>query len=366
MRIEDVAVHRIPVNHRGDWVFVRLVDDAGNVGWGEGSHSTDDDATIARLEHKGAKLRGATVDPSRLLRDIVAGAPADKPGRTVSSALEHAVVDLASRRDGHSVAERFASPGVTPDRTVPVYANLNRMCKDRDPETIRKAAKAALDVGFGSIKFAPFDEVSPENLARDGTDIARPGVERLDALRDAIGTDIDLMIDCHWRFTPDSVPFLGEVARSLDIRWIEDPMPDFDPPTIQRLRDLSGARVTGGEALLVYEDFEALVTSGAVDVLIADVKFVGGIGPLDRICKLAADHGVDFAPHNPSGPVSTAASAHVTAANPNAIILEYCYGEAPWRDAAAVGEEFAGGGLAVAGPGLDIDLDLDAVGPPSS
>ncbi|MEM9683505.1 MAG: hypothetical protein AAF942_09585, partial [Pseudomonadota bacterium] len=180
MRIEDVAVHRIPVNHRGDWVFVRLVDDAGNVGWGEGSHSTNDAETIVRLEEEGAKLRGATVDPSQLLKDIAAGAPADKPGRTVSSALEHAVVDLASRRDGQSVAEHFASPGMTPDGTVPVYANLNRMCKDRDPETIRNAAKAALDVGFASIKFAPFDEVSPEKLARDGTDIARPGVERLE------------------------------------------------------------------------------------------------------------------------------------------------------------------------------------------
>jgi galactonate dehydratase len=363
MRVADFEIHRIPVSYRGDWIFVRLFDENGAFGWGEGSNAGDDDAMVSELEKQCAALRGKDHDPAVLRGRIAAEAPADKPRRTAFSALEHAVTDLAARREGQWAAALFAASGVRTKSTLPVYANLNRMCKDRKPAAIVAAAKEAMAVGFKRIKFAPFDEVSPDRIARDGTDIAQPGVERLRALRDAVGTQTELMIDCHWRFTPATMPFLAGVARDLGIRWVEDPLPDFEPAAIRRLRDLSGARVTGGEALLLYDDFVKLVASGAVDVLIADVKFVGGAGPLDRICKMAADHGVDFAPHNPSGPVSTAASAHVAAANPNAIVLEYCYGDAPWRGDVARGEIFTGDTLAVGGPGFGIDIDLNAVGP---
>jgi galactonate dehydratase len=361
MRIADFECHRIPVNHRGDWIFVRVADDLGNAGWGEASSSGDDDAAIAAMTEMVSRLLQVDHDPDVLLAQIRQSAPAEKIPRTAASAVEHAVTELAARCAGTSVAETFADGGSTKD-AVPIYANLNRMCRDRSPDTAAAAARKAVAGGLKRVKFAPFDEVTPDGLVREGTGIAEPGADRLRALRDAIGPDIALMVDCHWRFTPETVPYLGDLARELDIGWIEDPLPELDPDEMQRLRDLSGARIAGGEALLLQEDFEALIRSRAVDVLIADVKFVGGVGPLDWICKLAADQGITFAPHNPSGPIATAASAHVVAANSNAEVLEFPFGEVPWRTDLAAGESLIEDRLAVAGPGYGVALMPDKAG----
>ncbi|MCG8544334.1 MAG: mandelate racemase/muconate lactonizing enzyme family protein [Alphaproteobacteria bacterium] len=366
MRIAEYRVHRVPASHRGDWILLEIHDADGTVGWGEGSSSTDDDATASEIEAVMSALAADEHDLARVRDHLATAAPDDKPRRTAFSAIEHAFTDLAARRNGVSVAAMLAGKGASVMDSVPVYANVNRMCRDRAPDTVAAAGRAAMDGGLTRVKFAPFDEVSPERLAAEGTDIAMPGVERLAALRDAIGPDAELMLDCHWRFAPDTVPFLAEQTRALGIDWIEDPLPDFDPGVMQELRDLSGARIAGGEALLMVEDFEALAESGAVDVLIADVKFVGGVGTLDRICKLAAENGLAFAPHNPSGPVSTAASAHVVAANPNGLILEYAFGEVSWRQEFARGEALIGDRMAVAGPGFGIEIDWNAAGPRES
>ena len=363
MRISEYRVHRVAASHRGDWILLEVRDADGNVGWGEGSSSTDDDATAGEIEGVMSALAPDEHELARLRSHLATSAPDDKPRRTAFSAIEHAFTDLAARRSGVSVAAMLAGDGAPLMDSVPVYANVNRMCRDRAPDTAAAAGRAAIEGGLTRVKFAPFDEVSPERITAEGTDIAKPGIERLAALRDAIGPDPELMLDCHWRFTPETVPFLAEQTRALGIDWIEDPLPDFDPGVMQTLRDLSGARIAGGEALLMYEDFESLAESGAVDILIADVKFVGGIGPLDRICKLAADNGLAFAPHNPSGPVSTAASAHVVAGNPNGLILEYAFGEVSWRQDLARGEILVGDRMTVAGPGFGIEIDWDAAGP---
>lgn len=363
MRISEYRLHRVPASHRGDWLLLELRDTDGNVGWGEGSSSTNDDETAAEIEGIMAALLPDEHELSRLRDHLATSAPADKPRRTAFSAIEHAFTDLAARQAGIAVAAMMAGKGAPLMESVPVYANVNRMCRDRTPDTVAAAGRAAMDGGLTRVKFAPFDEVSPERISAEGTDIAMPGVERLAALRDAIGPNAELMLDCHWRFTPETVPFLAEQTQAFGIDWIEDPLPEFEPLVIQHLRDLSGARIAGGEALLMYEDFEALVESGAIDVLIADVKFVGGVGTLDRICKLAAENGLAFAPHNPSGPISTAASAHVVAANPNALILEYAFGEVSWRTAFATGESLVDDRMAVNGPGFGIIIDMAAAGP---
>ena len=173
------------------------------------------------------------------------------------------------------------------------------------------------------------------------------------------------MLDLHWRFTPKTVPLLASIARTFDVSWIEDPLRVFDPKDTGQLRALSGARITGGETLFTFEDLEKLAKSGAIDLLIADVKYVGGTIELDRICKMAARHGVAFAPHNPSGPISTAASAHVVAANPNAEVLEYSFGEVPWRYDLAEGEILNNGQLRVAGPGYGITIHPEQAGEPT-
>ncbi|MEX2617411.1 MAG: mandelate racemase/muconate lactonizing enzyme family protein [Alphaproteobacteria bacterium] len=364
MKIVETKIHTIPVNHRGNWVLVEVTAADGRSGWGEASDSRDETACIAEIERIGRRLAGREIAPLDAAAGLMKGIAAeDRLARTPPSAVAQALYDLAARQKGMPVAGMLAG-NATVRSTVPVYANVNRMCASRDAATIAAAGKQVIDAGITKVKFAPFDEVSPGALASDGARVVEPGVARLRALRDAIGGAADLMIDCHWRFTHATGPLLAEIAKSLDIRWIEDPFETWDRAAADRLRKLSGARVTGGEDLYTCEALEKLIASGCIDVAIADVKFVGGTGELDRMCKMAARHGVAFAPHNPSGPLCTAASAHVVAANPNAEILEFPYGEVSWRTRLAQGERLLGGVLQVSGPGYGIDIRPDRAGAP--
>ncbi|MBT6094128.1 MAG: hypothetical protein HOH04_04550 [Rhodospirillaceae bacterium] len=375
MKITTTTVHLIPVNHRGCWVLVEIATDQGLSGWGEGSHSGDDTACMAAIERIGAELAATgDIDPLAAAAGLMDGvSTTSRAERTPPSAIAQALIDLAARARGIAVAELLTEdreqgapntvPAYAPNtvpvyapKTVPVYANVNRMCAERDPATIAAAGQLAVRAGINAVKLAPFDEVSPEALEAQRDIVVAPGIERLQALRQGIGADVKLMVDCHWRFTHDFAPLLADIAKFLDIQWIEDPFDNWNRTVADDLRKASDAQITGGEDIYTLPALERLAQSGCVDVLIADVKFVGGTAALDRMCKMAASHGVGFAPHNPSGPLSTAASAHVAAANANALIVEYPFGEVDWRAELAPGEILNHGGIQVAGPGYGIDI----------
>jgi len=363
--VDSARWHQVPVNHRGDWLFVELTSADGQTGWGEASHSGNDAQTARSLSKLCEILKASELPDTGLPKSMVnalANARDDKPERTALSAFEQAIVDLQSRRLQLSVAQLLGEKN--PGETVPIYTNLNRMCADRSPVTVANAGKQALLGGVTWMKFAPFDEVNVQALAEgsQAEALVEPGRQRLAALRDAVGPDVNLMIDCHWRFNPASIAVLAAVAVEFAIAWIEDPFLVLTRELSTQLREQTGALITGGEQFLQFDEFERYCQTAGVDVLIADVKHVGGIGEMDRICKLAAQHRIEFAPHNPSGPISTAASAHVCAANSNARVLEYAFGEVPWRTNFAPNERVSGALIDVSGPGLGVELDLSSAG----
>ena len=372
MRIIAKQLHVIPikhtggqrVSHRGNWILLGLETDTGLIGWGEGSDSHEEDNCIALIDELAGGLLNQEIDLRTVATNLTQSAPPERMPRTARSAIVQALIELDAKAKNISAASYLAEGGTVLE-TVPVYANINRKVKVRTPEVAAQAGLETIQAGITRIKFAPFDEVTPEALEKDGEKVTEPGIARLEALRKAIGPGPELMLDLHWRFTPKTVPLLASIAKTFDVSWIEDPLPVFDPADTGKLRALSGARITGGEALFTFEDLEELSKSGAIDLLIADVKYVGGTIELDRICKMAAHHGVAFAPHNPSGPISTAASAHIVAANPNAEVLEYSFGEVPWRYDLAEGEVLDKGSLAVHGPGYGITIHPDKVGEPA-
>ncbi|MGB7183879.1 MAG: mandelate racemase/muconate lactonizing enzyme family protein [Burkholderiaceae bacterium] len=352
----------VPVNHRGGWLFVELSDADGNIGWGEASHSGDDQRTMEVLRPLLAGLVGQRIDATLIasLGSKFSGEFSDdKCGRTALSAVEQALTDLFCRRNKISVTEYLNSRPLIDEAAVTVYSNVNRMCADRSPQSVAQAARQAVDQGVQRLKFAPFDEVSIPALCAVGASVealTEPGRLRLEALRDAVGRSVYLMVDCHWRFSVEALPFLERIASDLDIKWLEDPVPDQTLEVADRLRDRTGAQVTGGEHLLTHAEYEKYIRTSGVDVVIADVKHVGGISAMFRIAQMAEEHGMQFAPHNPSGPISTAASAHVVFASPNSSLLEYPFGEIDWRSDLAPNESLLTDQLTVIGPGLGVNL----------
>jgi galactonate dehydratase len=106
--------------------------------------------------------------------------------------------------------------------------------------------------------------------------------------------------------------------------------------------------MAGGEILFGVDGFVPLCRQHAVEVIMPDVKHCGGIREMTHIAAMARAENVKVAPHNPAGPVSTAASAHICAVIPNFEILELQWGEVDWRgDLLSPPEQFVQGSLAV-------------------
>ncbi len=367
MKICSTAVHVIPVNHRGNWVLLELNTEDGLRGWGEGSNSKDEERCVEEMVRLGRNLEGKEINAAATTINLIEGLPNKRLPRTPPSAVAQALFDLECRINGVSAAAALTGENngnAKIDENIAFYSNINRRCEDRKPETIAAAGRLVVEAGCTRIKIAPFDEVSPNGLRKEGEKLVEPGIARLAALRKAIGSNIDLMIDNHWRFTSETAPLLASICKEFAISWIEDPLEKWVRKDCDILREGSGGRVVGVEDIYTYGELEDLAKSGCIDLMIADIKFVGGTVELDRICKMAATHGVGFAPHNPDGPISTASSAHVVAANPNAEVLEYSFGEVEWRQSFAKGEQPVGNRMSISGPGYGVDIMFENQGEP--
>lgn len=240
---------------------------------------------------------------------------------TVLGGIEQALLDILARRQGLGVWQMLGGHG---RNEMPVYANINRMVGSRDPKSVAGFARSAVDAGYTSIKFAPFDVP-----AEDGTALETIGLARMQAMRAEVGPDVALMVDCHNRLSPAQLRRILGGLEDLNIFWLEDAVDAADLHGLRQLRASTNLRIAGGEFLFEAAPAQPGIKEGLIDILMPDIKHTGGIL---RGIQLARDAvGVDISPHNPSGPVSTAASAHFMAACPRATLLEVAFGEVPWR-----------------------------------
>ncbi|MCY3661949.1 MAG: mandelate racemase/muconate lactonizing enzyme family protein, partial [bacterium] len=188
------------------------------------------------------------------------------------------------------------------------------------------------------------------------------GVACVEAIREAVGPDVDILIDCHSFFDVDLAIDVARRLRPQRLAWYEEPVAPTDVAATKAIASGIEQRMAGGEFLFGIEGFGALCREQAVDVIMPDVKHCGGLLEARKIAAVAELDGIAVSPHNPSGPVATAASAQLCAGLPNFEILEMQWGEAAWRgDLVLPPERFENGSIAVPdGPGLGVELN-DAV-----
>ncbi|MGA2136101.1 MAG: mandelate racemase/muconate lactonizing enzyme family protein [Bryobacteraceae bacterium] len=363
LRITALEVFVVPVNARGDWTFVRLKTNLGLTGLGEASQGGAREEVQAALKECFELVRGRSPFDIKAYRQsgwsmAKSGGP---PQRVAFAAIEHALWDLAGKAFGAPVYQLFG--GKLRD-AVQVYANINRATDDRSPRGFAANAARAASEGFEAVKAAPFDGYPPSNPA--ATDIRKAadlGVACVEAIREAIGPERDLMIDCHSLF---DVPLAVETARRMEaqrLSWYEEPVAPTRIEELSHIRQSIPQRIAAGERLFGMAGFQALAASGASDVLMPDVKYGGGLMKAHRIAALAELHGREISPHNPSGPVAMAASVQLAAGLPNFEILEYAWGEVTRRgDLVSPPETFERGRIRVPdAPGLGIELNEKVV-----
>ena len=219
--IEPIVVH---VNHRGDWLFVHVHTDAGIIGLGEASHSGSDALAVAALRHFDEVLRGH--DPRQIEAAVqrMLRLDAGRAAHTALSGVEQALWDIVGQELGVPVHRLFG--GAVRER-LRLYANINRHVRGRTPRGFADAAAQAVDEGFGALKLAPFDELIRPDHIRTGPNAAwRIGVERVRAVRQAIGDRVELAVDCHGRMDSSEALIVAAELADCNLFWYEEPVPD--------------------------------------------------------------------------------------------------------------------------------------------
>lgn len=365
LRVTRCELLPVRASERTVWLIVRLSTDAGLTGLGEASdafgfaNTTKQDAARMEAELRTffALVQGTSQLDIEAYRQKAAPLATSLIPATAYSAIEQALWDLAAQALEVPAYDLFG--GKLRD-SLPTYANINRATQPRTPDGFAATAKRAVADGFRSLKAAPFDGFpapgSPASQVSAAVDL---GIACMAAMRAAVGPDIRLMVDCHSFF---DVPLARSVAQRLErynLSWYEEPVaPERTADTVTIHSNIQQP-MAGGEVLFGMQGFEPLVRNHAVDVIMPDVKHCGGLLELTRIAAMARSYGIAVAPHNPSGPISTAASAQVCAGMPNFRMLELQWGETAWRsDLVTPPEHFTQGNYTIsARPGLGIRLN---------
>ncbi len=365
--IAAVDARSIRVSGKTVWTFVRARDSFGRTGWGEATLQGRHRDVHAHVERRTRSLVGATAAaPARESW----GAGVDMADAAAQGGIDQALWDLASQAAGVPLARMLGAPtrGV-----VPLYANVNRGTLDRTPAGFAARAREAAEAGFCAVKIAPFDDVTPERITTpEGRRLVEAGLDRVRAVREAIGDARALMVDCHWRLTEDAAAGVLRALEPETLFWLECPLVEDDAslPALKRLRSLAnglGTRLAGCESMTGVDAFRAFLDAGAYDAIMPDVKYAGGLAELMRIAEEAERRAVACSPHNPTGPIAHLASVHASASIASLPFLEFQYGESPLFFDIVAGEmpDPRGGSSEVPrGAGLGAGLDpakLDAL-----
>jgi galactonate dehydratase len=242
---------------------------------------------------------------------------------------------------------------------VPAYAN-GWYQAERDPQVIATLARTVVERGYRALKLDPFGAASAE-LSAEGR---RRAVEIVAAVRDAVGDDIQILIEMHGRFTPATAVAVAGVLEPYRPEWIEEPVPPENAKALARVRSATRLPIATGERAHTMEDMRPLIEDGLVDVIQVDLTHFGGFLAMKRLAGWADAYSLLMAPHNVCGPVGTMANVHFAVATPNYKVLEHFNDFAdPWVrdlvDAAPQVDAADGCSAAPERPGLGLRLNHD-------
>ncbi|MEE9255207.1 MAG: enolase C-terminal domain-like protein, partial [Pseudomonadales bacterium] len=241
LRVTGLEVIPVTVSERTSWLFVRLSTDVGLQGIGEASlgradrlEELDTFYELARdhspFEIQRYRERGRAIAAAGGLR-----------AATAFSAIEQALWDLTGKALDVPVYQLLG--GVIHD-ALPVYANVNRMTVDRSPAGFARSAALAVENGFSAIKAAPFDGFPSRGSPRG--DIERAidrGIAAMEAMREAVGPEIALKVDCHSHFEVDEAIEIAGRLESVDLDWYEEPISPTRVGETEAIRDAIAQRV---------------------------------------------------------------------------------------------------------------------------
>lgn len=338
--VETFVVGNPPPRHGGRYfIFVTVTTDNGVKGVGEAYVATFNPHLVAKMIEDVADRWLVGSNPFNIesfWRRAYSSGYSSRPDPTlcgVISALEMACWDIIGKETnrpvydllGGRVHEGLRSYTYLYPPSEDAYAPKDEPNLYTQPELAAEQAVVELNKGFTAIKFDPAGPYT----AFDGR---QPSLERLDlseryisALREAVGTQADLLFGTHGQFTPSGALRLAKRLEQYDPLWFEEPVPADDLTGMATVASGTSIPVATGERLTTVSEFAAVLNANAAQILQPNLGRSGGILQGKKIASIAETHHALIAPHCYCGPVVAAANIALATCSPNFLILE-CIG----------------------------------------
>ena len=320
-----------------NWIFVKVVtDQPGLWGWGEATLEWHTRSVVGAVEDISQLLIGE--DPRRIEHlwqmmyrqhfwhgnGIVRG--------TAISGIDIALWDIAGKI--HGVPTHHLWGGRVRDH-IRLYCHLGGgkmedfyQTKPDDAKRFGALAQRAVEDGFTAFK----SMAVPETMPLEGLKPVHYAEACVASMREAVGDNIDIMVDCHARPSPRMGMLFAKALEPYGLYFFEEPCWPETLEDIALIQRAVKTPIATGERLIGAHAFRELLEKRAVSVIQPDITHCGGLSEVRRIAALAEAYRVAVAPHNPQGPVSTAASIEFGFATPSYIICESVHNDVPWRD----------------------------------
>ncbi|RYY56090.1 MAG: mandelate racemase/muconate lactonizing enzyme family protein [Chitinophagaceae bacterium] len=367
----DLKITGIKCGYIKGSLMVKVFTNQEVYGCGEGVDAVT--GTYHLVKNFEARLKGRNpLDVHRLFEDIRKGGffQGAQAGMyiAVMSAIETALWDIAGKV-----------------LNVPVYRLLGGKFRDKirvycdtalyqrslpQPKDFAEAALKSKQMGFNAIKFDLDQANDPAKYDRYNW-TASPGelrrmYDQIAAAREAVGPDVDILVDMHGRYDAVTGHAVAKRMEPLNLLWLEEPTPAENVEAYKSIRDSSSTPIAAGENQYLAYGFRQMLEIGAVDIVMPDLQKAGGLGEGQRIANLANLYYTPFAPHMVASFLGCMAACHVCASVPNFLILEwqsYFHTDPMFREIVHFDGEWVKDSFITLSekPGIGVDLNIEAM-----
>lgn len=314
MKIRSMELFKVPPR----WLFLKVTTDDGVVGWGEPIVEGKADTVRAAVEEMSEFLIGRDPGCIEDLWQVLYRGGFYRGGPILTSALsgiEQALWDIKGKTLGVPVYDLLGGPVRDKMR---VYAWIG----GDKPSDVAEAAREKIAQGYTAIKMNGTAEME----WIDSFKKVEEAVERLAAVREAIGSGNGIGVDLHGRVHKTMAKALIKEMEPFKPMFIEEPVLAENNEALLEIARISSVPIATGERMYTRWDFKRLLAQGGVDIIQPDLSHAGGIWEVRKIAAMAEAFDVAVAPHCPLGPIALAASLQLDFCTPNAFIQEQSLG----------------------------------------
>tara|TARA_Y100001958_G_C21245479_1_gene575166 strand:+ start:1040 stop:2173 length:1134 start_codon:yes stop_codon:yes gene_type:complete len=344
------------------WLLIKIYCEDGTIGIGEGGVHGWQRPTKTMIEVMSEYLLGKNPHliehhyqwlyrSSHFMGSIVQGA---------LSAIDIALWDIKGKRLSVPIYELMG--GKTRDK-VRCYMHVGGSTKD---ELVESALQASKD-GFTAVRFTPYNPTN-FHMHKSYSEWADDAVQRVGAVREALGNDVDICVEIHRQMNPAESISLGKRLEQFNPFFYEDPMLPDSPAIMGDIAKQCNIPIATGERFTTIFEYQQLLEAKAAAYVRPDLCLCGGLSGSKKVSAMAEAYHVKVIPHNPLSPVSTATCIQLDACIPNFGLQEYTgESEPPKSELLKSPLELKNGYLTVPdGVGLGIEINEKSLNIPEN